>query len=334
MRAVLIVGHGSKATNAVEVLSAVGDALSSYFDNVSVASMQFNDPDIETEVTRLVGLGAKEIIVAPFFLYTGNHVTEDIPKELEALGAKFPGVSFRMTKSLGFDARLVDAMRDRISVALGDAQVGLPVTPEAIEQKSFEKIESLVGDRGYTKVQADIVHRLVHTTGDPAIADQVEMSADAGEAGVKALSDGADIIVDVKMVRSGIPKSGLLSVGGVVHCMIDDPGVAAAAEAQGTTRSAAAMSALSDKMNGAIVAIGNAPTALFEVIKLIDQGIRPALVIGMPVGFVGASESKDELIRAAQGVPFITIKGYRGGSPCAAATVNAILRNCPVRSEV
>ena len=127
------------------------------------------------------------------------------------------------------------------------------------------------------------------------------------------------------MVRTGINKKKLASFGGEVHCLVADPDIAARAKKEGVTRSMVAMRQFGKDLNGSIVAIGNAPTALFEVLRLVhEEGIRPACVVGIPVGFVGAAESKAEL--AENGiVPYITVAGTKGGSPIAAAAVNAMM---------
>jgi precorrin-8X/cobalt-precorrin-8 methylmutase len=127
------------------------------------------------------------------------------------------------------------------------------------------------------------------------------------------------------MVRTGINKQRLAQYGGKVHCLIADEKVAANAKAQGITRSMAAMDAFGESLHGAIVAIGNAPTALFRVLEMMAKtNIRPALIVGVPVGFVGARESKEKLVEVSP-VPYITVAGNKGGSPIAAATVNALL---------
>jgi precorrin-8X/cobalt-precorrin-8 methylmutase len=143
-------------------------------------------------------------------------------------------------------------------------------------------------------------------------------------AGLQALQAGFDVITDVRMVEMGISKALLRSQNLVTRCLIDVPEVAARAQKEGTTRSVAAVRELASHMDGAIVAVGNAPTALLALLDLIDEeAVHPALVIGMPVGFVACAESKDELVK--RNVPYITILGRRGGSSAAAATVNALL---------
>ena len=146
----------------------------------------------------------------------------------------------------------------------------------------------------------------------------------AAAVGWRALSAGAPVLVDAKMVASGVIRDRLPAANPVV-CTLNEPGVAEAARARHTTRSAAAVDLWRARLEGAVVAIGNAPTALFRLLELIDEGAgRPALILGFPVGFVGAAESKEALIQHPAGVPYVTLRGRRGGSASAAAAVNAL----------
>ncbi|WP_405752454.1 precorrin-8X methylmutase, partial [Anaerovibrio slackiae] len=139
------------------------------------------------------------------------------------------------------------------------------------------------------------------------------------------LQSGCNIYTDVEMVRTGINKRKLASFGGEVFCRVAEPEIAAAAKEQGITRSMAAMRSFGQEMNGAIIAIGNAPTALFEVLRMVEEeGLRPAAIVGIPVGFVGAADSKAALASNTL-VPYVTVEGTKGGSPIAAAVINAIM---------
>ena len=197
--------------------------------------------------------------------------------------------------------------------------------PNEIEPRSMEIIEELLPPGGWTPMERVIVKRLVHTSGDPGIAAFVRFHPAAIESALEALRRGASVFTDVNMVRIGVDAARLRSRGGVARCGIDDPQVVEAARASGRTRARTAMRTFGHELDGAVLAIGNAPTALREVIELAQEGIaRPALAIGMPVGFVDAAESKQALMES--GLPYIAIEGTRGGSPLAAATVNALLR--------
>jgi precorrin-8X methylmutase len=173
--------------------------------------------------------------------------------------------------------------------------------------------------------ETKLYSRLIHASGDVGYAPITRVHPQAIDAAIAALKRGVDIYTDVEMVRTGINKKKLASFGGTVHCLVADPDVAARAKAEGITRSMVAMRTFGKDMDGSIVAIGNAPTALFEVLRLVrEEGIRPACIVGIPVGFVGAAESKAELA-ANDIVPYITVEGSKGGSPIAAAAVNALM---------
>lgn len=171
-----------------------------------------------------------------------------------------------------------------------------------------------------------IIMRIVHTTGDPAIAPLVKIHPRAVEAGLTAINSGAKVFTDVNMLLAGINGSALNKFGMAARCDIKDPVVVKESQNNGLTRAMMAMRLAKDELNGAIICIGNAPTALFEVIKMIQANvIKPALIIGTPVGFVGAAESKDELMDKIEEVPWITVEGTRGGSNIAVSILNALL---------
>lgn len=197
--------------------------------------------------------------------------------------------------------------------------------PKAIEEKSMELIYPYVKDLGLTDDEIRVYSRTIHASGDVEYAKLVRTSPDAVKKGIEALKNGAHIYCDVEMVRTGINKPALALAGGEVHCLIKDPKVAELAKELGVTRSIAAMRTFGKALDGQVVAIGNAPTALYEVLRLaLEEGVRPALIVGIPVGFVGAAESKDYLMEVSP-VPYITVKGNKGGSPIAASVINALL---------
>lgn len=196
--------------------------------------------------------------------------------------------------------------------------------PEAITAESMRLIR--VGlQRSWPEKELPVVQRLIHTSGDPSLENVIAIHPEAIDIGLEALRKGATVITDVEMVRAGIIKANLERLGGKVECFLNDPHVPEQAKTWGLTRSMTAFRLNAERLAGSIVAIGNAPTALFEVLSLAeDPAFRPALIVGMPVGFVGAKESKD-LLWEKQEFPSITIHGTRGGSPLAAATVNALI---------
>ncbi len=201
------------------------------------------------------------------------------------------------------------------------------LSPEQIQTLSFEIIEGLLPDFDRFSPSWPIVQRMVHTAGDPSIAPLILFHPDAVSSGLSALLEGRSILTDVKMVAAGINRRLAGRLGCQVVCA-NEEAVAPALESAGrTTRSAAAIFSLSDRIPGSIVAIGNAPTALFALLELLRDGLEPpALIIGTPVGFVGAAESKRELVTLGeQLVPYVTLEGTRGGSAMAVAAVNALL---------
>lgn len=196
--------------------------------------------------------------------------------------------------------------------------------PRKIEAKSFEIIDGFLKKHGFPKPRHDIVRRVIHTTVDRRYARDLIFSKNAIERGVKAIRNGAPIIVDSSMVQAGINKKITARFGNRIICRMREKAVAENAAKMNLTRAIVAMRSSAKELNGAIAAIGNAPTALFELSGMIkNSGIRPALVVGIPVGFVGAAESK-KLLRTLD-VDYITNRSKKGGSTVAAAIVNALL---------
>ena len=200
--------------------------------------------------------------------------------------------------------------------------------PEEIDRQSLVMVDESLKDNIEAARLSDseryVLRRIVRAEGDPDIAGDVRFSQGAVDIALDSLRKTRRVITDVRMVQVGISRAALTRRDVATACLIDAPEVAERALREGTTRSVAAVRELAPRMEGAVVAIGNAPTALLALLDLIDSNqISPAAVIGMPVGFVACPESKAEL--AARDVPHITILGRRGGSSAAAATVNALL---------
>lgn len=166
--------------------------------------------------------------------------------------------------------------------------------------------------------------RVAHSCGMPDIVDDLLFSPGAGDVGRAALAAGAPILCDCRMVAEGITRARLPADNAVV-CTLGDPSVPDLARSLGNTRSAAALELWRPLLAGAVVAIGNAPTALFRLLEMLDAGApKPALILGFPVGYVGAAESKDALAADSRGVPFVAVRGRRGGSAMTAAAINAL----------
>ena len=198
------------------------------------------------------------------------------------------------------------------------------IKPMDIEKRSFEIITELLGDRKLDSENELVIKRVIHTTADFDYADNLVFSEHAVTKGIEALRGGCDIVTDTQMARSGINKTVLERLGGAVHCFMSDPEVAAEAKARGITRAVVSMEHAAKLTKPLIFAIGNAPTALMRLRELMDEGeVSPALVIGVPVGFVNVVESKEQII--ASSAPFIVARGRKGGSNVAAAICNALL---------
>ncbi len=198
--------------------------------------------------------------------------------------------------------------------------------PAEIYEKSFTAVRAEADLSGFAPEQAEIAVRLIHACGMPEIAPDLVFGGDGAGAGRGALSDGAVVLADAEMVARGIIRDRLPAANEVI-CRLNDEGVSKAAAVGRITRSAAAVDLWRDDLAGSVVAIGNAPTALYRLLELLGDGAKPpALVCAFPVGFVGAAESKDALIEHAPalGLPFITLRGRRGGSALAAACINAL----------
>ncbi len=202
--------------------------------------------------------------------------------------------------------------------------------PVAIENRSFEIIREEADIEKFNKIpeaMKSIVVRIIHSTADFDFLDIVKFSDDFYEKAVKALKNGCNILTDIKMVKYGISPKFIGKFGNKVDTFIDSEDVINLASDEGITRSIAAMRLYGKWADNGVIVIGNAPTALFEVISLIEKGdIKPAAVVGVPVGFVGAAESKDALVEFNK-VPYLTALGRKGGTPVAVATVNALLKS-------
>lgn len=197
------------------------------------------------------------------------------------------------------------------------------IQPQEIEDRSFSIIAEELGDHDFSEEQFPIVQRVIHATADFELGRSLRFHPQAVRSGVEAIRAGKGVVADVQMVQVGISKPRISKFGGDVRVFISDLDVAAEARRLNTTRAIIAMRKAAAVADGAIFAIGNAPTALLELIRLVKEGaLRPGLIVGVPVGFVSAAEAKDELRRLD--IPYITNLGRKGGSPVAVAIVNAL----------
>ncbi len=326
MEKIIIAGHGSpkKDANNIEQVAALLHNMihpGCNDDCVRVAYLQFAAPDIMQAITDCVKDGAKKIIIHPYFLSSGMHVTTDIPGIIGEARGKYNGVEFVYTEPLGIHNKMAEVVLERISAFTG-------LKPEEIEKRSFELISGEIDLGDIPEERKPIVKRVIHTTADFEFKSSLVFHPDAVKAGIDAIKSGKDILTDVEMVRTGINKKLLEKWGGKVVCKIQESGVRSQGSGEKTRAEAGIEEALKENSNIGIVAIGNAPTALLKVIELFNNSSlithNSSLVVGVPVGFVKALESKALL--AKQEFPFITNLSRKGGSTVAVAIVNALLK--------
>jgi precorrin-8X/cobalt-precorrin-8 methylmutase len=206
--------------------------------------------------------------------------------------------------------------------------------PAAIYAQSFATVRAEARLERFAADMQPMMTRLIHACGMVEIADRLAFSPGAATVGRQALAGGAPVLCDCEMVAAGIIRRAL-PAGNRVLVTLNDPSVPGLAAEIGNTRSAAALHLWKDHLAGAVVAIGNAPTALFHLLELLDQGWpRPAIILGFPVGFVGAAESKAELAANPRATPFVCLRGRKGGSALAAAAVNALASPLPGTVDV
>ncbi|MDO5711062.1 MAG: precorrin-8X methylmutase [Micrococcales bacterium] len=193
-----------------------------------------------------------------------------------------------------------------------------------IYRRSFAMIRSEADLSGYSPEEERVAVRMIHAAGQVDLTNEIAFSPGAAAAGIEALRVGAPILTDVQMVASGVTRRRLPADNDVV-CLLSDPSVPGLAADLRTTRTAAAVELWRDRLDGAVVAIGNAPTALFHLLeRLHDWPERPAVIVGIPVGFIGAAESKEALARNNLGLPYLVVHGRRGGSAITCGAINAL----------
>ncbi|MEK7803694.1 MAG: precorrin-8X methylmutase, partial [Deltaproteobacteria bacterium] len=261
--AVLILGHGSPVSKANNTLFEVAEAvrIKGGYDIVQPAFLQFEHPNFAEAVDIIVGMGAQQIIVHPYFLYMGAHVTKDLPFEIGTAKRKYPDIEFILTPHLGYHEKLVDIAVERIeSVKNKKSEVrsqkseenritpfptshiphptSQPLSQHPIEAESFRIIGEQLDESRFSSLELPIVKRIIHTTADFEYVEIVRFGNNAIEAGMDAISKGADIITDVKMVEVGISKERLDKFGGKVGCFVADEDVVCQAKMNNVTRTA------------------------------------------------------------------------------------------------
>ncbi|OYD08809.1 precorrin-8X methylmutase [Paludifilum halophilum] len=196
--------------------------------------------------------------------------------------------------------------------------------PDDIYQRSFSMIEEEIGEHTFTEKQWPVVRRVIHATADFELGKSLLFHPKAVDAGRRAIGEGKGVVVDVRMVQAGVENERLLRWGNRITCRIGEEKAGKIARREGITRSMAAMRLAAGAAQGAVVVVGNAPTALIELVRLVrEDRLRPALIVGLPVGFVSVTESK-EMLWSLREIPTITNRGRKGGSSAASAVVNAL----------
>jgi precorrin-8X/cobalt-precorrin-8 methylmutase len=337
----ILIGHGSKLPHNRENLEKIAATLRGRgkFRTVEIAFMTRDVPTVNEAVDIVTAKGVSKIVLVPAFLAAGVHTTEDIPgligvKEKE-LQLKSKGVKLVYGEPLGSDERIADILEEKAFKAIGqevkkDAEIldaySVPKSGKIVD-KSMMLIREAIGEdlEKLPREKVPIVERVVHTTADPEFAKLMVISDDAVKAGIEAIKAGAKVVSDVKMIKAGINDARLKKFGSKVYTYMNDERAMDLAKKEGLTRAAAAMRlAIQDGLDGAVVLIGNAPTAAFELADQIKAGkVKPALIVAVPVGFVGAAESKEVVEKLP--VPYIISRGRRGGSTIAVAVFNALL---------
>lgn len=320
MEKIIIVGHGSRKKDAND-LENIAVALhrmihpNCNLECILPAYLQFNEPNLEEAIERAMKDKPQNIIIHPFFLGSGMHVTHDIPEIIEKAQKKYQHVTFLYTRPLGAHEWILKTIEERIEEAKG-------TTGRDIEAKSMEIIEQEADLSRFSPDQASVVKRVIHATGDLDFAKHMLFHHDAIKKGIEAIVSGKQIVTDVKMVAAGINRKNLERFGVKVICAmdaIDDKDY----EKKGTRSAIAMETVLKSYDNIGIISIGNAPTALMKAMEIIEnyKDVIP-LVIGVPVGFVNAVEAK--ILLSQKPYPFITNISRKGGSAVAVAIVNAI----------
>lgn len=319
--AVIIISHGSPREEANRSFTSFVSKVGERFGDAPVfpAFFSLSNPTIGDQVEKAEELGAERVVLLPYFLHNGQHVRKDIPEQVEQCRSRHPDLDIELLSPLQGEPGLVDAVAGRLEPWITGAREE-PRESSAIERASNNYIERHLDGKGFTDAEREIVRRVIHTTADFSFADTMRFHTDAIERGRRALAEKNPVICDVTMVTAGITRTDSETL-----CAIHDEDVREQASGADTTRAAAAMEKLAPRMEGSIVAIGNAPTALRKLIEMGGSAPEPAVVVGMPVGFVGADQAKSAL--AKSDLCYITNLGCRGGSGVAASVVNALAQS-------
>ena len=344
----ILIGHGSKLPHNRENLGKLGKFFraQSQFKKVEIAFMIRDTPTIAEAIDTIAKRGVSKIVLVPAFLAPGVHTTQEIPELIDVKDKQSQlsksGIQLFYGEPIGADQCIAVILEEKALKALGEknaehhhapfdqssvAKPQVPASSNKIYDQSMKLIRPEIKDAlaKAPKNQASIIERVVHTTADPEFAKLLVISDKAVDAGVAAIKAGAKVLTDVKMIKAGINEARVKRFGGQILTYIDDSRATKMANELSITRSTAAMElAVKDGLDGAIILIGNAPTAAFELAEQVKKGAaKPALIVGVPVGYVGAAESKEAVAKLP--IPFIIVRGRKGGSTIAVAIFNALL---------
>ncbi|XES78638.1 MAG: sirohydrochlorin nickelochelatase [Candidatus Bathyarchaeia archaeon] len=338
----VLIGHGSKLPHNRENIEKLAEILRKRgnFEVVDIAFMVRNTPTIAQAIEAIAEKGVKKIVLIPAFLAPGVHTTQEIPELIgiknEELQLSAKGIEVIYGEPIGSDERLADILEEKALKVIGEKTpkadtapygANAPAASKQLYEDSMKLIRPQIADvlAKAPKEQAPVIERVVHATADPEYAKLLVISDQAVKAGIAAIQTGAKIVTDVKMVKMGINEARVKRFGGKIVTYIDEEEATNVANNEFVTRSVAATRlAVNDGLDGAVFLIGNAPTAAFELAEAVKQGkAKPALIVAVPVGYVGAAESKDAV--AELPVPYIITKGRKGGSTIAVAIFNALL---------
>jgi precorrin-8X/cobalt-precorrin-8 methylmutase len=336
----ILIGHGSKLPYNQETIKTLAEDIRKHsrFDMVETCFMVINKPAIPEAMEKVVKEGATKIIFIPTFLAHGVHTKQEIPEILEIkqkeLGLEAQGIEVIYGEPLGSDERIAGMVEEKALRILGQDTSEVTEfmgtsnrTTSTTYEDSMKIIRPIIKEdlEKVPETHVPIIERVVHTTADPEFIKLVVIDERAVEAGVAAIKAGAKIITDVKMVKAGISEARIKRFGSRILTYVDDERVIKLAKQESITRSTAAMRlAVKDGIDNSIIAIGNAPTAAFELARNVREGLaKPALIIATPVGYVGAAASKEEITKLP--IPFVAIRGPKGGSALAVAVFNALL---------
>ncbi len=341
----ILIGHGSKLPHNQENLEKLAEILRAHsgFKLVEIAFMIRNTPTIPQAIDILAKKNVSKIVLVPVFLAPGVHTTQEIPELIDVKNQESQlskrGIKLFYGEPIGADECIAVILEEKALKALGEEwehrhapfkgspTATYPATSTKIYDQSMKLIRPEIQDvlSKAPKNQIPIIERVVHTTADPEFAKLLIISDKAVEAGVAAIKAGAKVITDTKMIQAGIHESRVQQFGGQILTYINDLRANKMATEEAITRSTAAVRlAVRDGADGAIFLIGNAPTAAVELAEQVKKGtVKPALIVAVPVGYVGAAESKEAIAKLP--VPYMITRGRKGSSTIAVAIFNALL---------